>query len=310
MNQALSNYLKGMLTNEEVIEELLKIAAEIKRTEEEGNELSLNMEEKAFYDALSSPEGIKEAYSNEQFLALTKALTEKLRENRTIDWNKKDSARASMRRIIKRLLREYHYPPEGYDQALTTVMRQCEKWADDEENFEVSAPRLADVEDDQEVRNLIFNRLQLDDSTSDLQLQREVIEVFGERYPGMTANDWRHIIEDYTPMIRNASKAREVSLQEYKMAAEENILYKIVLTDEELNELRLALKGKIGFMGSGKDGAILMRVIDKAEKLMHELDAYDESGDDLLYWYYTKYKEQNGIIEDDIRPKGPRYFVD
>ena len=221
MNQALSNYLKGMLTNEEVIEELLKIAAEIKRTEEEGNELGLNMEEKAFYDALSSPEGIKEAYSNEQFLALTKALTEKLRENRTIDWNKKDSARASMRRIIKRLLREYHYPPEGYDQALTTVMRQCEKWADDEENFEVSAPRLADVEDDQEVRNLIFNRLQLDDSTSDLQLQREVIEVFGERYPGMSVNDWRHIIEDYTPMIRNASKAREVSLQEYKMAAED-----------------------------------------------------------------------------------------
>ena len=124
------------------------------------------------------------------------------------------------------------------------------------------------------------------------------------------ANDWRHIIEDYTPMIRNASKAKEVSLQEYKMAAEENILHKIVLTDEELNELRLKLKGKIGFMGSGKDGAILMRVIDKAEKLMHELDAYDESGDDLLYWYYTKYKEQNGIIEDDIRPKGPRYFVD
>ncbi len=131
MNQALSNYLKGMLTNEEVIEELLNMAAEIKKTEEEGNKLGLTPEEKAFYDALSSPEGIKEAYSNDQFLALTKALTEKLRENRTIDWNKKESARASMRRIIKRLLREYHYPPEGYDKALETVMQQCEKWADD-----------------------------------------------------------------------------------------------------------------------------------------------------------------------------------
>jgi type I restriction enzyme R subunit len=135
MNQALSNYLKGMLTNEEVIEELLKMAQAIKQDEEEGNELGLSQEEKAFYDALSSPEGIKEAYSNEQFKALTKALTEQLRKNRTIDWNKKDSARASMRRIIKRLLREYEYPPKGFEQALSTVMRQCEKWAEDESHL-------------------------------------------------------------------------------------------------------------------------------------------------------------------------------
>ena len=135
MNQALSNYLKGMLTNEEVIEELLKMAQAIKQDEEEGNELGLSLEEKAFYDALSSPEGIKEAYSNEQFKALTKALTEQLRKNRTIDWNKKDSARASMRRIIKRLLREYEYPPKGFEQALSTVMRQCEKWAEDESHL-------------------------------------------------------------------------------------------------------------------------------------------------------------------------------
>jgi type I restriction enzyme R subunit len=132
MNNALSNYLKGMLTNEEVIEELLKMAQAIKQNEEEGNELGLTAEEKAFYDALSSPEGIKEAYSSEQFKALTVALTEQLRKNRTIDWNKKKSAQASMRRIIKRLLREYHYPPEGYEQALTTVMKQCEMWAEDE----------------------------------------------------------------------------------------------------------------------------------------------------------------------------------
>lgn len=135
MNQALSNYIKGMLTNEEVIEELLKMAQKIKQDEEEGNELGLSNEEKAFYDALSSPEGIKEAYSSEQFKALTIALTEQLRKNRTIDWNKKDSARASMRRIIKRLLREYHYPPEGYEQALSTVMKQCEKWAEDESHL-------------------------------------------------------------------------------------------------------------------------------------------------------------------------------
>ena len=138
MNQALSNYLKGMLTNEEVIEELLKMASEIKKTEEEGNELGLTIEEKAFYDALSSPEGVRQAYTDEEFVALTKELTEQLRRNRTIDWNHKESARAKMRVMVKRLLKKYKYPPEGQEQALRTVMAQCNKWADDEDNVTIN----------------------------------------------------------------------------------------------------------------------------------------------------------------------------
>ena len=222
MNNALSNYLKGMLTNEEVIEELLKMAAEIKKTEEEGNELGLNVEEKAFYDALTSPEGIKEAYSNEEFIALTKELTEQLRRNRTIDWNKKESARAKMRVLVKRLLKKYHYPPEGQEEALKTVMAQCNKWADDEDNY--IERKLERVENDQDVRNLIFNRLQMNADVSDMELQREVIEVYGDRYPDMALNDWRHIIEDYTPIIRNANqrKAKEIVLDLQKAASPEN----------------------------------------------------------------------------------------
>ena len=135
MNMALSNYLKGMLTNEEVIEELLKMATEIKRTEEEGNELGLTPEEKAFYDALSSPEGIKDAYSDEEFVKLTKELTEQLRKNRTIDWNLKSSSRAKMRVMVKRLLKKYKYPPQGQEKALETVMAQCDKWADNDDNL-------------------------------------------------------------------------------------------------------------------------------------------------------------------------------
>ncbi len=138
LNNSLSNYLKGMLTNEEVIEELLKMAAEIKRTEEEGNELGLTTEEKAFYDALSSPAGIRQAFSDEQFVELTKELTEVLRKNRTIDWNRKDSARARMRVLVKRLLKKYNYPPEGQEQALNVVMAQCNKWADDDDNLTVN----------------------------------------------------------------------------------------------------------------------------------------------------------------------------
>ena len=138
MNNALSNYLKGLLTNEEVIAELLRIAEEIRKCEEEGNELGLTVEEKAFYDALSSPEGVKEAYTNEEFVQLTKELTEQLRKNRTIDWNHKESSRAKMRVMVKRLLKKYHYPPEGQEQALKTVMEQCNKWADDDSSFTVS----------------------------------------------------------------------------------------------------------------------------------------------------------------------------
>ena len=134
LSQSLSNYLKGLLTNEEVIEELLKLAEQIKNSDKEGYELGLSVEEKAFYDALSSPEGVRQAYSDEEFIAMTKELTEELQKNRTIDWNRKESARARMRVMVKRLLKKYKYPPKHAEKALETVMRQCNHWADQEEN--------------------------------------------------------------------------------------------------------------------------------------------------------------------------------
>ena len=134
LSQSLSNYLKGLLTNEEVLEELLKLAEQIKNSDKEGYELGLSVEEKAFYDALSSPEGVRQAYSDEEFIAMTKELTEELQKNRTIDWNRKESARARMRVMVKRLLKKYKYPPKHAEKALETVMRQCNHWADQEEN--------------------------------------------------------------------------------------------------------------------------------------------------------------------------------
>ena len=223
LNMALSNYLKGMLTNEEVIEELLKMAEGIKQNEEESNKLGLTVEEKAFYDALSSPEGIREAYTDEQFVALTRELTEQLRRNRTIDWNRKESARAKMRVLVKRLLKKYKYPPEGQEKALETVMAQCNKWADDDEN--VIERKLANVEDDRDIRNLVYNRLIMNADTSDYELQREVMEVYGERYPDMRIIDWQHVIADYTPLVREAAKQPSAKIydmqqQQYSMAAE------------------------------------------------------------------------------------------
>ena len=132
LNRALSSYLKGLLTNEEVIQELLKLAEDISLSESAGNDLGLTKEEKSFYDALTKPQAVQDMYTNEQLVAMTRELTEILRKNRTIDWQRKESARAGMRKMVKRLLKKYHYPPEEAANALETVIRQCEQWADNE----------------------------------------------------------------------------------------------------------------------------------------------------------------------------------
>lgn len=130
MQQTLNVYLNGMLTNEEVIEEMLKLAKQIAAAKNEGNELGLSFEELAFYDALTKPQAIKDFYENDELIAITKELTDKLRKNKTIDWQKRESARAKMRMMIKKLLKKHKYPPEGMDDAVQTVMAQCELWTD------------------------------------------------------------------------------------------------------------------------------------------------------------------------------------
>lgn len=130
LNMSLSNYLKGLLTNEEVIKELLDMAKSIAAAENAADELGLTKEEKAFYDALTRPQAVKDFYTNDQLVEITRELTEALRKNRTIDWQKKETARAGMRRIVKRLLKKYKYPPEEEQNALDIVIKQCEQWAD------------------------------------------------------------------------------------------------------------------------------------------------------------------------------------
>ena len=156
LNNALSNYLKGMLTNEEVIQELLNLASQIKETEQQGNDLGLTDEEKAFYDALTRPQAVKDIYENDELVAMTRELTETLRKNRTIDWQHKESARAGMRKMVKRLLKKYHYPPEEAEHALDIVLKQCEEWSDDDD-YSVAEPEThvvkmyAQSEEDEEL---------------------------------------------------------------------------------------------------------------------------------------------------------------
>lgn len=83
--------------------------------------------EAAFFDSVRT---IKDFYEHDELIAITKELTDLLRKNRTIDWQKKESARAGMRRLVKRLLKKHKYPPDGMDDAVQTVMSQCEMWTD------------------------------------------------------------------------------------------------------------------------------------------------------------------------------------
>lgn len=130
MQRSLNAYLNGMLTNEEVIAEMLKLAKQIAADRQEGEKLGLTADELAFYDALVKPQAIKDFYENEELISITKELADTLRKNRTIDWQKRESARAKMRMIIKKLLKKHKYPPEGMDDAVQTVITQCELWTD------------------------------------------------------------------------------------------------------------------------------------------------------------------------------------
>ena len=73
---------------------------------------------------------VYDIYSNEESVSMSKELTGYLRENRTSDWQKKESARAGMRRMIKHLLKKCHYPSEEAANALETLIKQCEQWTD------------------------------------------------------------------------------------------------------------------------------------------------------------------------------------
>lgn len=130
MQRSLNAYLNGMLTNEEVIAEMLKLAKQIAADKQEGEKLGLTADELAFYDALVKPQAIKDFYENEELISITKELADTLRKNRTIDWQKRESARAKMRMIIKKLLKKHKYPPEGMEDAVQTVITQCELWTD------------------------------------------------------------------------------------------------------------------------------------------------------------------------------------
>lgn len=126
LKKAQNKYRNQAITNAEVIEELIRMAKEIKEMKDREKDLGLNEGEIAFYDVLTADNIVREFMSVEVLKKIAQELTIAIRSNLTIDWSVRKSAQAGMRRIIKRLLRKYDYPPKQAEKALEVVMRQAE----------------------------------------------------------------------------------------------------------------------------------------------------------------------------------------
>ena len=126
LKKTLNKYRNQAITNAEVIEELIKMAHELRNMKTREEELGLTKDEIAFYDALTDDEAVKEFMTDETLKMIAHELTNAIRRNISIDWSIKKSAQAGMRKIIKRLLKKYDYPPDKAKRALETVLRQAE----------------------------------------------------------------------------------------------------------------------------------------------------------------------------------------
>ncbi|MEN0658260.1 type I restriction endonuclease subunit R [Caldifermentibacillus hisashii] len=126
LKKAINKYRNQAITNAEVIEELIKMAKEFKKAREEEKDLGLNEDEIAFYDALTADNIVKQFMDDETLKKIAQELTNAIKQNITIDWSVRKSAQAGMRRIIKRLLKKYDYPPKQAKTALEIVMKQAE----------------------------------------------------------------------------------------------------------------------------------------------------------------------------------------
>ena len=133
LDKTLKQYQNRTLEAAEVILALIEAAKQMQDLPQKGKELGLNDDELAFYDALVEHGGVKEIMGDKQLAAIAHDLVKSIRASVTIDWTKKESVRADMRRKVKRLLRNHGYPPDKAPAALITVIEQaetvCKDWA-------------------------------------------------------------------------------------------------------------------------------------------------------------------------------------
>jgi type I restriction enzyme R subunit len=126
LKQTLNGYHNRAISTMEVIEELIKLAKELDSATKRGVDLGLTDDEVAFYDALAANESAVRALGNDQLKVIAAELITQVRKSATIDWTLRESARAKIRVIVKRILNKYGYPPDLQDLAVQTVLQQAE----------------------------------------------------------------------------------------------------------------------------------------------------------------------------------------
>ncbi len=133
LDQSINKYHNRSIEAAQVIEELIELAKEMKAAHKRGEDLGMTEDELAFYDALEVNDSAVKVLGDETLRKIAKELVEAVRKNATIDWTVKESARAKLRVIVRRLLRKYGYPPDKQEKATQTVLEQaellCKEWA-------------------------------------------------------------------------------------------------------------------------------------------------------------------------------------
>jgi len=129
LENAVNQYNKRAIETSKVIEELIELAKEMNDSYKAGEETGMIKEEVAFYDALASHDTAEEVLGDEILRAIAHELTKSIKENMSIDWNLRESARARMRITVRRLLKQYGYPPDLQKMAVETVVKQAELMA-------------------------------------------------------------------------------------------------------------------------------------------------------------------------------------
>lgn len=126
LEEAVARYHANAISTVEMIQALIDIAKDVKASAMRGEAEGMSDDELAFYDALAQNDTAVEAMGNEQLRIIAHELVDQVRRNATVDWHKKESARAKMRILVRRILRKYGYPPDLSKEAIQTVLEQAE----------------------------------------------------------------------------------------------------------------------------------------------------------------------------------------
>jgi len=132
LKKTLNAYHNRAIATQEIIEELIRLARDLDAATRRGEELGLNEEEIAFYDALSANDSAKQAMGDDKLKVIAGELIRQVRTSVTIDWQYREGARAKIRVLVKRILNRYGYPPDLQEEAVKLVLRQtellCAEW--------------------------------------------------------------------------------------------------------------------------------------------------------------------------------------